>query len=185
MKTIIFNGSPRKNGDTAAMIAEMKKQLHGEVIVLDCYREKISPCVDCRRCMKEAGCAIPDGMQKYYAALQECDCVVIASPVYYSLPSAPLLAVMSRLQTWFCASRFRKEPVPIKSKRGGIILSGGGSGSADPAIDTCKRLLRVMRAKEIGPMALSLDTDHVPAAQDEVALAQARALAAFLNAEEI
>ena len=183
MKTLIFNGSPRRNGDTAAMIAELKQNLHGEVIELACYREKISPCVDCRSCMQKPGCAIPDGMQKYYEILQDCDCVVIASPVYYSLPTAPLLAVMSRLQTWFCASRFRKEPVQVKPKRGGMILSGGGSGSADPAIDTCRRLLRVMRAKEIGPMVLSLDTDHVPAAQDADALAQARALAAFLNAE--
>jgi len=185
MKTLIFNGSPRPGGDTAAMVSELRRHLAGEVIELNCYREKISPCVDCRRCMREPGCAIPDDMQKYYAILQDCDCVVIASPVYYSLPTAPLLAVMSRLQTWFCASRFRRDPVQIRPKRGGIILSGGGSGSADPAIDTCRRLLRVMRAREQGPMVLSLNTDHVPAAQDESALAQARALAAFLNAEEI
>ena len=184
MKTLIFNGSPRKNGDTAAMIARLRENLEGEIIEINCYRAGISPCVDCRRCMKEPGCAINDAMQNYYPLLQDCDNVVIASPVYYSLPTAPLLAVASRLQTWFCASRFRKDPVKIQPKRGGIILSGGGSGSAEPAIETAKRLLRVMRAREIGPMVLSLNTDQVPAIKDVDAMEKAVELAKFLNAEK-
>ena len=181
MKTLIFNGSPRPGGDTAAMVSELRRHLAGEVIELKCYREKISPCVDCRRCMREPGCAIPDGMQKYYAILQDCDCVVIASSVYYSLPTAPLLAVMSRLQTWFCASRFRRDPVQIRPKRGGIILAGGGSGSAEPAEATARRLLKYMKAKQIGPVAASLATDRIPAREDTAALEAARSLAAFLN----
>jgi UDP-N-acetylglucosamine--N-acetylmuramyl-(pentapeptide) pyrophosphoryl-undecaprenol N-acetylglucosamine transferase len=69
-------------------------------------------------------------MQSLYPILESCDNIVIASPVYFSLPTAPVLSVASRIQTYFCQSFFRKSPVPIAPKRGGIILAGGGSGSA-------------------------------------------------------
>ena len=41
MKTIIFNGSPRKNGDTKAMIHYLKERLQGEVLVVDAYDSPI------------------------------------------------------------------------------------------------------------------------------------------------
>lgn len=181
MHTLILNGSPHKSGDTAALIAALREELRGEVTQIDCYRANISPCVDCRWCTKNAGCAIKDDMQSLYPVIESCDCIVIASPVYFSLPTAPVLSVCSRIQTYFCASFFRKSPIPIKPKRGGIILTGGGSGSAEPAEATSRRLLKYMKAKEIGPIAASLKTDQLPASQDTRALAQARALAAFLN----
>ena len=50
MKTLIFNGSPRKNGGTATLIHEFKKNLPGEINVVSAYQTNISPCVDCRYC---------------------------------------------------------------------------------------------------------------------------------------
>lgn len=183
MHTLILNGSPHKNGDTAALLAALRENLHGEVTQIDCYRADISPCTDCRWCTKNPGCAIRDGMQEIYPIIETCDNIIIASPVYFSLPTAPVLGVASRIQTYFCASFFRKSPVPIKPKKGGIILAGGGSGSAEPAEATARRLLKYMKAKEIGPVAASLATDKLPAADDAAALDAARALAAFLNGE--
>lgn len=181
MHTLILNGSPHKNGDTAALIAALRENLQGEVTQIDCYRAGISPCTDCRWCTKNPGCAIKDEMQDLYPILESCDNIVIASPVYFSLPTAPVLSVASRIQTYFCASFFRKQPVPIKPKRGGILLAGGGSGSAEPAEATARRLLKYMKAKEIGPVAASLKTDRIPARDDADALSAARELADFLN----
>ena len=165
-------------------LAALREELRGEIIEVCCYRANISPCVDCRRCAKEPGCAIRDGMQDIYPVLEECDNIVIASPVYFSLPTGPLLNMCSRIQTYFCATFFRRSPVPIKPKRGGVILSGGGSGSAAPAEETARRILKYMKAKEIGPVAASLKTDKGPAADDSEALEAARALARFLNRED-
>ena len=50
MKTLILNGSPRPNGNTVALINELKKHLEGEVIELSAFRSNIAPCVDCRGC---------------------------------------------------------------------------------------------------------------------------------------
>lgn len=181
MKTLILNGSPHANGDTAALVNILKQHLEGEIHEISCYRSGISPCVDCRRCMREPGCAIQDEMQALYPLLAECDCIVIASPVYFSQPTPPLMAVASRLQTWFCASRFRREPVNIKPKTGGIIFTGGGSGSAEPAVETARMLLRCMRVKKTGPIVLSTNTDQLRAREDASAIEAAACLAHFLN----
>ena len=183
MHTLILNGSPHKNGDTAALISALREYLCGEVTQIDCYRANISPCVDCRWCTKNPGCAIKDEMQDIYPIIESCDNIVIASPVYFSLPTAPVLSVCSRIQTYFCASFFRKSPVPIKPKRGGILLAGGGSGSAAPAEDTARRILKYMKAKQIGPVVASLATDKIPAREDPSIHQQAQALAVFLNGQ--
>ena len=54
MKTLIINGSPRVNGNTAALIAELKKHISGEVIELSAFRSDIAPCTDCRACCPSA-----------------------------------------------------------------------------------------------------------------------------------
>lgn len=181
MKTLILNGSPHANGDTAVLLNALKEELRGDVVEVNCYRAKISPCTDCHFCQKHPGCAIDDEMQSLYPVIESCDRVIIATPVYFSEPTPPVLSVCSRLQTYFCASFFRKSPVSIAPKKGGIVLVGGGSGSAAPAEATVRRLLRAMKCKEIGPVAASLKTDHVRASEDADAIASAKALAAWLN----
>lgn len=181
MHTLILNGSPRPSGDTAALIAALRPLLSGDVTQVDCYRAKISPCTDCRQCAKKPGCAIRDDMQALYPLIERCDRIVVASPVYFTLPTPPLVAFMSRLQTYFSASALRGQPVPIAPKRGGILLAGGGGGSAEPAKAVLRILLHTMGARPIGPVVASLNTDKLPAAQDERAFEQLRALAAFLE----
>lgn len=48
MKTLILNGSPRKDGDTAFLINKLISRLYGEYKIVDCYTADIAPCIDCR-----------------------------------------------------------------------------------------------------------------------------------------
>lgn len=48
MKTLIFNGSPRKNGETAYMIRTLQENLGGDFKVVNAYGADIRPCIDCR-----------------------------------------------------------------------------------------------------------------------------------------
>ena len=102
-KTLILNGSPRKKGDTMTMINALKEELEGEVRVLDAYYADIRPCIDCRWCFENKGCAIKDEMQEIFDYIQECDHIILASPVYFEEITGMLLAVLSRLQTYFSA----------------------------------------------------------------------------------
>ncbi len=43
MKTLILNGSPRKNGDTASLIEKITEKIVGEYRIVDAYRCNISP----------------------------------------------------------------------------------------------------------------------------------------------
>jgi len=83
MKTLIFNGSPRIHGDSSSLIQLVTEKIDGEYRMVNAYRCDISPCVDCRYCWKNSGCAIKDEMQDVYQFIQECDNILIASLLYF------------------------------------------------------------------------------------------------------
>ena len=180
MKTLIFNGSPRRNGDTAKLLEKFCASLEGEHRIVRAYDGNIRPCVDCRYCWEHSGCAIKDGMDEIYKWIEECDNIVIASPVYFSTLTGPLLSVLSRVQTVFCGPFFRGEE-KLRGKRGGIIVVGGGNGKPDGAISTARMLLREMGANEILPAVLFHDTDNRPAAEDEETCRKVEELATALS----
>lgn len=180
MKTLIFNGSPRKNGDTSKLLEKLCASLDGEVRIVRAYDCDISPCVDCRYCWKHSGCAIKDGMEEIYGWIKDCDNIVIASPVYFSTLTGPLLSLMSRVQTIFCGPFFRGEE-KLSGKRGAIIVVGGGNGKPDGAISTARMLLKEMGARDILPAVLFHDTDNRPAVEDEETCRKVEEIAAALN----
>jgi len=183
MHTLIINGSPRKNGDTVSLIRKLIPQLPGEVIVIDAYTSGIAGCIDCRYCWKKDGCAVNDPMQQLYPIIEGCDNILIASPVYFSCLTGPLLSIGSRLQRYFAASHFRGEKPIAKAKKGAVLLVGGGNGAPDHAYDTAKSLLRLMGAKDILPMMGSFKTDDLPAVKDEAVLREVDEIAAFFAEE--
>ena len=165
MKTLILSGSPHRSGDTASLIAEWKRHAQGEVAELWAYYDDIAPCTDCRWCWKAKRCAIRDGMDAVYA--DDFDVVVIASPIYMSTLTGPLVGLASRFQCYYAARRFLKSPFPIRKKAGALLLVGGGDGSANDAVRLSECMFRYLNA-ECGAQntALSLNTDRIPASED-------------------
>ncbi len=181
MKTLIINGSPKKNGDTAALIDELARHLSGEVRVISCS-DDISPCIDCRYCWTHEGCAVKDGMQEIYDYLTDCDNVVLASPVWFSSLSGPAMNLTSRFQTYFASRRFRNSPVQRKPKKGLILLVGGNAGTETHPLETARMILRTAGCvKEEIASIVSMNTDEVPAKADSAALRQLHLEAARLN----
>lgn len=181
MKTLIFAGSPRRNGDTMALVNEFICHLNGEYLIIDSYNCNIGPCIDCRYCRKNKGCSLNDKMQEVYDYIQQCDNVLIASPLYFSELTGQLLSITSRLQTYFCARFFRKE-IPIKkAKKGGVILVGGGDGSVEKAYNTARVLLHHMNVIDIAPVVYSHKTNDIPTCKDVNAMKCSKDLAVFFN----
>ena len=183
MKTLILNGSPRKNGDTAAMLAVLKAGLAGSCKEVSCYYDDISPCIDCRCCKAERRCPIDDDMQDVYRYIEECDNVVIASPIYFNELTGKLLDTASRLQMYFSARFFRNEDAGIRPKKGGVILVGGGDGDPQKAYSTARILLHHINTTRIFPLVCSHGTNTLPAAEDTGAVEGAKRLAEFLNGD--
>ena len=181
MKTLIFNGSTRKKGDTQALIDAMLTALEGEFRIIS-ITDKISPCLDCRKCWHTAGCSIKDDMQAIYHYLEECDNVVLASPIWFSSLSGPLLNFASRLQTYFAGRFFRKEAEFLKPKNGAILLVGAEPGSEKGAIENALTILKHVNARNKHvSIVCAMKTNLIPAAYDKAALAAAKESAEIFN----
>lgn len=179
-RTLIINGSPRPNGNTVALINELKRNLQGEVVEISAFRSKIAPCVDCRGCWETAKCVVKDDMQVIYD--DNFDNVVLASPVYFMTLPGQVLNLMSRCQPWHVAKYFLKQPLNLRPKKAGLILTAGGNGNEAGAEHHIRVLFKLLNAKgHEEHRVMSLKTDTLPADQDNKALADVRALAAWLE----
>ncbi len=143
MKTVIFNGSPRKSGATSAIVSYLQENLPGEVIRIDSYTASVSPCIDCRYCTTHEGCALQDEMQEIYRHSNEADVVILASPIYFGQLTGSLLSLASRLQ-YFWTDKKRLSP---KKRLGAVVLVDGGMGIYEDAFRAGKRLLHTMGAE--------------------------------------
>ena len=89
MKILILNGSPRTDGNTAAMADAFKKGAESagsEVTVVDVAKKKIAGCLACEHCHTkgDGACVQNDDMQEVYPLLAEADAVVIAERTGFS-----------------------------------------------------------------------------------------------------
>ena len=87
-KIVILNGSPRPNGNTAALIEQFTKgaeQNGNQVVRFDLQRMNIHGCLGCCKGGKNpsAPCVQNDDMNKIYPHYVDADLIVLASPMYY------------------------------------------------------------------------------------------------------
>jgi len=183
MKTLIINGSPRLNGNTAVLLRELKAHLEGDIIEISAFYSGIAPCIDCRCCWETAQCVVHDEMDVIYE--DDFDNVVIASAVYYGTLPGSVLSLMSRLQPWHVATHFLKKPLTQRPKKAAAILTAGGKGNAEKAHMHLNAFFRMLNARGFQDhMACSPDTDTIPADRDEAARQQVIAIARWLNTPE-
>ena len=102
MKILVLNGSPRPNGNTAAMVdafVEGAKENGHEIIVVPVCRKKIAGCLACEYCHTkgEGRCIQQDDMQEVYPVLSEAEMIVLASPVYYHSLTGQLQCAINRI----------------------------------------------------------------------------------------
>ena len=103
VKVCVLMGSPRPRGNTAALLQPFCEELKrggGEVERFDLYRKNLQGCLACRSCQQDwngFGCVIEDDMQEIFSAVESCDLLVLATPIYSWSCTAPLKAVLDRL----------------------------------------------------------------------------------------
>ena len=99
-KVVAFMGSPRKKGNTEALVNEAlrgAKAAGAETKKYNLNEMNIKPCQSCYYCRANEGCPIQDDMSGVYEDLKQADAVVIGSPVYMFQVSAQVKLLLDRL----------------------------------------------------------------------------------------
>ena len=101
MKVLAINGSPRKDGNTAALInhalaAVEKEGIETESISL--AGKKLHGCIACYKCAenKDRRCVIDDDVNGLIEKMLEADAIVLGSPTYFANVSSEMKALIDR-----------------------------------------------------------------------------------------
>jgi len=102
VKIVAFNGSARKDGNTAILIRRVLQVLEkkgAETELIQLAGEHIRGCNACRTCYKTKNkrCAIEDdNVNAYIQKMLEADGIILGSPVYFSMMTPEMKALIDR-----------------------------------------------------------------------------------------
>lgn len=135
MKVVAFNGSARKDGNTAVLLRRVLKVLEAEGIETELIQlagEQIRGCTACRACFetKNERCAVADdNVNNYIQKMKEADGILLGSPTYFGMMSPEMKALIDR--AGFVA---RANPYMLKRKVGAAVVAvrrAGGMSTFD------------------------------------------------------
>ncbi len=102
MKVIAFNGSSRKEGNTALLLTTVLNELRSEGIETEVYTlagKPVQGCIGCFKCFenKNKRCAVDkDVINECIAKMVEADGILLGSPTYFADVSASMKALIER-----------------------------------------------------------------------------------------
>lgn len=102
MKVVAFNGSARKDGNTAILIRHVLQVLENEGIETELIQlagEQIHGCMACGTCKKVQNreCKIVnDNVNTYIKKMAESDGIILGSPTYFAMMSPEMKALIDR-----------------------------------------------------------------------------------------
>ena len=124
MKVLMINGSPHAKGNTYIALHEMEKIFQKEGVeteILQIGNKPIRGCIACNLCFEKGRCVFDDAVNEAAPKFEECDGLVVASPVYYASANATLIAFLDRL---FYSTSFDKTmkvgASVVAARRGGL-----------------------------------------------------------------
>jgi multimeric flavodoxin WrbA len=136
MKVIAFNGSARRNGNTAILIREVFSELQDEDIATEMVQlagKTIRGCTACGKCFdnQDKRCAIDnDFANECIEKMVEADGIILASPTYFADVTAEIKALIDR-----AGYVSRANPDILKRKIGAAIVAVRRAGAIH-AFDT-------------------------------------------------
>jgi len=102
MKVIAFNGSARKDGNTAILLNYVLAELHKEGIETELYQlagKKIRGCIACYKCAEnlDQRCSFRnDDLNECVEGMIEADGIILGSPTYFTDVTAEMKALIDR-----------------------------------------------------------------------------------------
>lgn len=103
MKVLAINGSPRKAGNTAALLKQAMdgaKSQGAETRQINLYSLNYKGCISCFYCKRKDTprgiCAVRDDLTPILAELKETDILLLGSPIYYDNITSGMAAFLER-----------------------------------------------------------------------------------------
>ena len=131
MKVVAFNGSARRDGNTASLVRHVFTQLEQAGIGTELVQlagERVRGCIACYRCWetKDGTCAVrEDILNDCIARMREADGILLASPTYFADITAEMKALIDRagMVARACGDLFRRKVGAgiVAVRRGGAI----------------------------------------------------------------
>ena len=120
MNILVLNGSPRPNGNTAAMVSafvEGAGENGHKITVVNVCQKKIAGCLACEYCHTKGNgkCVQQDDMQEVYPLLEEAQMIVLASPIYYHSFTGQLQCAINRIYALYKPKNLRKAALILSS----------------------------------------------------------------------
>ncbi len=151
MKVLGIAGSPRRDGNTDMLLAEVMRgaaSQGAEVKTIILNDLKITPCQHCDACLEKGKCKVQDDMQMVYRELEQADRIVLASPIHFMGVTAQMKAMIDRFQAlWARKYILKLPPLGNERERKGFFISVGGRKIADlfePALVMIKTVFRLL-----------------------------------------
>lgn len=133
MKVLIVNGSPHKNGNTAAALKIAENEITAGGIETEWFQVGSSPvmgCQGCSSCRNTHRCVNKnDGCNELIERITGADGIMIGSPVYFAGPNGALLALLDR--AFYAAANYGQL---FKGKPAAAVVSvwrEGGTAALD------------------------------------------------------
>lgn len=98
-KILLFLGSPRKNGISAALaeqVAAGAKSAGAEIMTYDLNSEAIKGCQGCNYCRSHDGCVTKDGLASVFEQIGDVTGMIAAFPIYFNSISAQSKKLIDR-----------------------------------------------------------------------------------------
>lgn len=129
MKVLLINGSPHPKGCTYTALKEVADTLNQEDIdteIIHVGNKDIRGCIGCRKCKETGKCVFNDLVNEVALKFDECDGIVIGSPVYFANANGTLVSFIDRLFYSSSADKTMKVGAAVVSCR-----RGGASATFD------------------------------------------------------
>ena len=128
MKVLLLNGSPHEKGCAYTALSEVASALEESGVSAEILWLGASPasgCMSCGGCGKTGLCVHKDVVNDIIAKLDDCDGLVVGSPVHYASASGQVVGVMDRL---FAAAGkkklcFKPGAAVVTARRGGTTAT--------------------------------------------------------------
>lgn len=105
MKVIAFNGSPRKNWNTATLLnnaLEGAASRGAETELIHLYDLNFKGCISCFSCKLKGGksygrCVVNDDLKPVFNRIEQADALIFGSPIYFGQVTGEMRSFLERL----------------------------------------------------------------------------------------